>query len=90
LEKRREATGDLEEIYHKIKSDIENVVNGVIHVVNETQYQVQHGMDELEIELESKIMNNHKGRCDMQKLLLESELRAQERFLKLRSRLAGH
>jgi hypothetical protein len=89
LERRRHATGDLEVEYDTIQSDLDQVVSGIIDAANQTHEGVQAGMNEFEVELESLCMTNHKDWRNMQKLILESELRAQERFLKLRTRLAG-
>ena len=88
LDKRRDATRDLEDIYHNIKSDLGKFVDDIFSAVAETHLNVQDGVDDKEEDLESLMMNNHKGRCDMLKLLRESEKRARERFNNLRTNLA--
>ena len=88
LDKRRDATGDLEDAYQNIKSDLEKVVEDIVRAVTETHRNVQDGMDDNEENIESLMMTNHKGRCDMLKLLRESEKRARERFNKLRTHVA--
>ena len=88
LDKRQDATRDLEDVYHNIKSELAKFVDGIFSAVTETHLNVQDGVDDKEKNLESLMMNNHKGRCDMLKLLRESEKRARERFNNLRTNLA--
>lgn len=88
LDKRQGATTELEDMLNDVRSQFEMVAGETFQAANESHHVTQAGCDDYERELELYMMANHKGRRNMRQLLIESEQRAQERFLKLRSRLA--